>query len=153
MTGRKRHLLVDSLGLLLVVLVTAASVPDARAACDVLALLPLDQFPRLRVVWADAAYATGALAAEVAFWAQYELGIVRREPNSGWVLLPKRWVVERTFAWLARCRRHGRDYERLPESSEAQVQISMIQLMLRRLSGEKHAAPFRYPRPQKKTAA
>ena len=58
-----------------------------------------------------------------------------------------RWVVERTFAWLGRCRIHSRDYERKPTSSEAQVQISMIQLMLRRLAGEKHEAPFRYPRP------
>jgi transposase len=143
-TGRKRHLLVDSLGLLLVVLVTAASVPDARAACDVLALLPLDEFPRLRVVWAGAAYATRALAAEVAFWGQYELGIVRREPSSGWVPLPKRWVVERTVAWLVRCRRLAREYEREPESSEAMVYVAMIAVMARRLEPRPARHPFRY---------
>jgi hypothetical protein len=62
-------------------------------------------------------------------------------------------VVERTFAWLGRCRIHSREYERTVPASEAQVQISMIQLMLRRLAGEKHEAPFRYPRPQKNIAA
>ena len=64
-----------------------------------------------------------------------------------------RWVVERTLAWLGRCRIHSRDDERKTPSSEAQVQISMIQLMLRRLSGEEHEAPFRYPRPKKNIAA
>ena len=143
--GRKRHLLVDSLGLLLVVLVTAASTPDARAAADVLALLPLEQFPRLAVVWADAAYATGALAAEVAFWGQYELAVVRRPAGAtGWVLLPQRWVVERTFAWLLRFRRHGRDYERRTESSEAMIYVSMIHVMLHRLEPETHRHPFKY---------
>ena len=64
-----------------------------------------------------------------------------------------RWVVERTFAWLGRCRIHSRDYERKTSSSEAQIQISMIGLMLRRLAGEKHKAPFLYPRPQANVAA
>jgi putative transposase len=64
-----------------------------------------------------------------------------------------RWVVERTFAWLGRCRIHSRDSERKAESSEAQVQISMIQLMLRRLAGEKPKSPFRYPRPARQIAA
>jgi putative transposase len=143
--GRKRHLLVDSLGLLLAVLVTAASVTDARAAADLLAALPLDQLPRLRVVWADSAYATEALAAEVAFWGRYELVVVRRpEGAQGWVLVPKRWVVERTFAWLLRYRRHGRDYERRTESSEAMIYVSMIHVMLRRLDPEANRHPFKY---------
>jgi putative transposase len=64
-----------------------------------------------------------------------------------------RWVVERTFAWLGRCRIQSREYERTTPSSESQVQISMIQVMLRRLTGEKHKTPFRYPRPQKNIAA
>jgi len=143
-TGRKRHLPVDSLGLLLVVLVTAASAPDARAAADVLALLPLGRFPRRRVVWADAAYATRALAAEVAFWWQDELGVVRRGPNSGWVLLPERWVVERTFAWLVRCRRLAREYERETASSEAMAYAVPIAVMLRRLEPRPARHPFRY---------
>jgi transposase len=84
------------------------------------------------------------LAAEVAFWGQYELGIVRREPGSGWVLLPKRWVVERTFAWLVRCRRLAREYERETESSEAMVYVSMIAVMLRRLEPQPVRHPLRY---------
>jgi putative transposase len=143
--GRKRHLLVDSLGLLLAVLVTAASVTDARAAADLLAALPLDQLPRLAVVWADSAYATGALAEEVAFWGQYELVVVRRpEGCKGWVLVPKRWVVGRTFAWLLRYRRLGRDDERRPESSEAMIDVGMIHVMLRRLEPEPRRHPFKY---------
>jgi putative transposase len=146
-TGRKRHLLVDSLGLLLAVLVTAASVTDARAAADVLAALPLEQLPRLAVVWADAAYATEALAEEVAFWGRYELVVVRRPAGAkGWVLVPKRWVVERTFAWLLRFRRHGRDYERRTDSSEAMIYVSMIHVMLHRLEPEANRHPFKYRR-------
>ena len=77
-----------------------------------------------------------------------------RPPGSeGFQVIKWRWVVERTFAWLGRCRIHSRDYERKTESSEAQVQISMIWLMLRRLAGERHKAPFRYHRPAYKTAA
>jgi transposase len=144
-SGRKRHLLVDSLGLLLAVLVTAASVSDARAAANLLAALPLEQLPRLAVVWADGAYATAALAEEVAFWGRYELVIVRRpEGATGWVLVPKRWVVERTFAWLLRYRRLGRDYERRPESSEAMIYVGMIHVMLRRLEPEPRRHPFKY---------
>ena len=143
--GRKRHIVVDTLGLLLAVVVTAASVPDARAACDLLALLPLAGLPRLRVVWADAAYAAGYLREEVAAWGQYRLEVVSRPPGSeGWVLLPKRWVVERTFAWLLRYRRHARDWERLTESSEAMVQVSMVHLMARRLEPQPVKQPFRY---------
>jgi putative transposase len=146
-TGRKRHLLVDSLGLLLAVLVTAAAVTDARAAADLLAALPLDQWPRLRVIWADSAYATAALAEEVAFWGRYELAVVRRPKGAvGWVLVPKRWVVERTFAWLLRFRRHARDDERRTDSSEAMIYVSMIHVMLHRLAPEANRHPFKYRR-------
>src|SRR5262245_14529844 len=146
-TGRKRHLLVDSLGLLLAVLVTAASVTDARAAADLLAALPLDQLPRLAVVWADSAYATAALAEEVAFWGRYRLEVVRRPAGAaGWVLVPKRWVVERTFAWLLRFRRHARDYERRTDTSEAMIYVSMVHVMLHRLEPEANRRPFKYRR-------
>jgi putative transposase len=144
-TGRKRHLLVDSLGLLLMVLVTAASVTDARAAMDVIGCMPMEQLPRLRLIWADAAYATEALFAEVAEWVRYRLEIVRRpEGTKGWLLLPKRWVVERTFGWLLRFRRHSRDYERRTESSEAMIYVSMISVMLHRLEPEPRRHAFRY---------
>ena len=138
--GRKRHVLVDSLGLLLAVWVTAACVPDAHAAQDLIGCLPMDQLARLRVIWADLAYATAALIEEVTFWG-YRLGLVGRPAGvRGWVLLPKRWVVERTFGWLLRFRRHSRDYERDPESSEAMIYISMMAVMLHRLAPE----PVRY---------
>ena len=143
-TGRKRHIVVDSLGLLLAVMVTAASVHDARAAEDLVALLPLSSLPRLRLIRADAAYATAALYEAVAWWG-LRLEVVRRpEGAKGWVLLPKRWVVERTFAWLGRYRRHSKEYERLPESSEDMIRVSMIHLMARRLKPGPPQRPFRY---------
>jgi putative transposase len=143
--GRKRHLIVDSLGLILAVMVTGAGVPDARAAMDLLGLLPLHRFGRLRAIWADTAYAVGYLFREVAAWGQYVLGIVRRpEGVKGWIHLPKRWVVERTFGWLLRFRRHSRDYEREEEASEAMIYVSMISVMLHRLAPERTRYPFRY---------
>ena len=85
-------------------------------------------------------------------WYVIEIG-GRPEGTEGFKVFQWRWVVERTFAWIGRCRIHSRDYERKTQSSEAQVQISMIQLMLRRLAGEKYQAPFRYPRAARQTAA
>jgi putative transposase len=143
--GRKRHLIVDSLGLILAVMVTGAGVSDPRGALDLVGLLPLHRLPRLRVIWADAAYAVGYLLGEVAEWGQYVLGIVRRpEGVKGWVHLPKRWVIERTFGWLLRFRRHGRDYERETGVSEAMILVSMISIMLHRLAPERTRYPFRY---------
>jgi putative transposase len=153
-TGRKRHLLVDSLGLLLAVVVTSAAVDDAAAATAVLGQLAKESFLRLETVRADSKYHNHALNAWVSEHGWYVIEIVRRPAGERrFKLLPKRWVVERTFAWLGRCRIHSRDYERLTESSAAQIQISMIQLMLRRLTGAKYEAPFRYERPLRKDAA
>jgi hypothetical protein len=90
---------------------------------------------------------------EVGAWLVCDRGRQPPEGSKTFEVIPWRWVVERTFAWLGRCRIHSRDYERQTASSEAQVQISMINLMLRRLAGEKYDAPFRYPRPETKTAA
>ena len=132
--GRKRHLIVDSLGLLVVALVTAASVSDAVGAEDALALLPLDRLPRLKRIWADAAYGTRRVAEAVAFWGRYALEVVRRPAGAtGWILLPKRWVVERTFAWLGRYRLLNREYERTTDSSETNIYLAMTHLMLQRL--------------------
>jgi putative transposase len=145
--GRKRHITVDSLGMLLAVVATAASVSDARAACDLLALLPPGDLPRLRVVYADAAYTAQVLKDEVAFWGQYTWEVVRRpEGAEGRVQQPKRRVVGRTFGWLGRSRRHSKDHEFLPESSEAMVRVSMIHRMLRRLKPEPRprSQRFRY---------
>jgi putative transposase len=154
LNGRKRHLVVDTLGLLLAVTVTAAAADDGTAAPQVLKKLSQESFPRLKKLWADNKYINHSLNEWVSKHGWYVIEVKSRPPGSeGFRPIKWRWVVERTFAWLGRCRIHSRDYERKTESSEAQVQISMIQLMLRRLSGAKHKAPFRYPRPARKTAA
>src|SRR3954452_3882446 len=145
--GRKRHLWVDSLGLLLAVLVTAADVHDARAACDLLHRRLWDDLPRLRVVYADGQYAAACLREGVFELADFRLVVVSRPAGAeGWVALPQRGGVERTFAWLGRSRRLSKDNERRPESSEAMIQVSMIHLMLRRLrpAERQRSERFRY---------
>jgi putative transposase len=145
--GRKRHIGVDTLGLLLAVCVTAASVDDAAAAPRVLAGLDASRCPRLEVIWADSKYHNYALNDWIAAVSPpWRIEVVRRpEGTKGFVLLPKRWVVERTFAWLMRCRRLGRDHERRTDSSEAMVRISSIHLMLKRLKPQHNLyPPFRY---------
>jgi putative transposase len=147
--GRKRHLWVDSLGLLLAVLVTAADVHDSRAACDLFHRRLWDELPRLRVVYTDSQYTAAYLDEEVFDWAPFRRVVVSRPAGSaGFVQLPQRWVVERTFAWLNRSRRLSKDYERQPASSEAMIQVSMIHLMLRRLRPTKckRSQRFRYAR-------
>ena len=93
----------------------------------------LGRFPRLRVICPDAAYA-GRLVAWAWATGGWVLSVVRRNPDSHrFEVLPRRWVVERTLAWLSRCRRLSQDYEELPETSEAWVHIAMVHLMLKRL--------------------
>jgi putative transposase len=153
LTGRKRHIVVDSLGLLLAVLVTTAAVADAVAARQVLEPLTEQRFPRLRVVRADSAYSRYSLPAWVATWGHFLLQLVKRPVGAvGFVLLPQRWVVERTFAWLGRYRRHSRDYERLTASSQAMIQISMIHRMARRIKPGPKAVRFHY-RPKRRKRA
>ncbi|MEV7675914.1 IS5 family transposase [Streptomyces sp. NPDC088752] len=131
--GRKRHLVVDCLGLVLAVLVTPASVTDRNAASGMLLTLR-ECFRRLRLIWADGAY-TGDVLTEAAHRLGLRLDIVRRSDDSrGFTVLPRRWVVERTFAWLMRCRRLARDYERRSDTSEAVVLWSMTMVMSRRLA-------------------
>ena len=125
-------MLVDTLGLLLAVVVTPASKQDRDGAKDVL-LAAKGRFPRLRVIWADGGYA-GALIE----WVKRTCGwlvktILKPEGQKGFVVLPKRWVVERTFGWLMKYRRLVRDYETAPEMSETMIRAAMIHLMLRRL--------------------
>lgn len=145
--GRKRHILVDTLGLLLAIVVTSAAVDDAAAAPELLGQLERTNDPRLKKIWADSKYHNHALYA----WIKenqdgvYELEIVSRPPGSkGFILLPRRWVVERTFAWLGRYRRHSKDYERLTASSESMVRVSAIHIMLRRLKPNLSGPPFKY---------
>jgi putative transposase len=131
--GRKRHLLVDTLGLLLVVVVTAASVQDRDGAKLLFARLG-GACKKLRLIWVDGGY-RGQLLDWVVEHCRFHLQLVlRNDARKGFVLLPRRWVVERTFAWLNHHRRLSKDYERLVESSETLIYIVMIRLMLRRLA-------------------
>src|SRR5262249_28035531 len=110
--GRKRHIIVDSLGLLLAVVVTAADVDDAAAAPQALKRLAGPPLGRVRRVYADTKYHNHALYGWVAENGHYQLEIVRRPKGAtGWVRLPIRWTVERTFAWLGKCRRLSVDRE------------------------------------------
>jgi putative transposase len=130
--GRKRHIAVDTIGLLLVVAVTAASVQDRVAARAVIYALR-GCYQRITCVWADSAY-TGTL---LGFAAALGIGVqivAKLAGQIGFQVLPRRWVVERTFAWISRCRRTVRDYERLPEHHAAFVQWSTIIIMSRRLA-------------------
>jgi putative transposase len=147
-TGRKRHLAVDTLGLLLAVVVTSAAVDDAAAAPRVLEQLHRREFPRLKVVWADGKYHNYQLyewLGEHRRRLPWQLEIVNRPKNvKGFVLLPKRWVVERSIAWLGRSRRLSKDYERRTDSSECMVRLSAIHLLLKRLATAHVQAPFKY---------
>jgi putative transposase len=147
--GRKRHLWVDSLGLLLAVVVPAADVHDSRAACALFHRRLWEELPRLAVVYPDSQYTAGYLDEEVFDWAPVRRVVVSRpEGSEGFVNLPQRWVVERTFAWLLRSRRLSKDYEREPASREAMIQVRMIHLLLRRLrpTKRKRSQRFRYKR-------
>jgi len=131
--GRKRHLLVDTLGLVMKVMVTEADMHDTHAAKRLLVMI-LGLFPRLLKIWADQGY-QGSLIDWVKTYCRLDLEIVHRPPDTkGFVLLPRRWVVERTWAWLGNCRRLSKDYEFEPQSSEAMIYIAMTRLMIRRLA-------------------
>src|SRR5215207_812916 len=136
-SGRKRHLLVDVMGLVLIAVVHSAGVQDYEGARDVLAQLQ-HRFSRLRQLWADSIYGRAGLpewARDLRARRRLRLEVVRRQPGQeGFVVLPRRWVVERTFAWLGFHRRLSKDYEALPETSEAMIYVAMIRLMLTRLS-------------------
>jgi transposase len=130
--GRKRHIAVDTLGLVLAVIVTAASVQDRDGAHRLLALLR-ERFSTIALIWADGGYA-GRLVS----WAHQVLVLTltivkRHDDTTGFVVLPRRWVVERTFGWLMRYRRLVRDYERRPEHHEAMVLWATVTIMTRQL--------------------
>jgi putative transposase len=143
--GRKRHIVVDSMGLLLAVLVTAANVDDAQAATELFARLDGQPMGKVLRMYADSKYHNFALYEWVEANARWELAIVRRPKGAeGWVRLPIRWTVERTFAWLGRCRRLSKDREKSVLSSESFVKLAMIQLMLNRLEPTDADAEFHY---------
>lgn len=138
--GRKRHIIVDTLGLLLLVLVHRASIPDGTGGKLILARLfkrikqsVYNRWCRFKLIWADGAYE------DISVWVKKQFGwrleVVRRPSNAkGFQILPRRWVVERTFGWLGRYRRLGRDYEHQTLSSEAMVYLASIHRLLRLLS-------------------
>ena len=148
--GRKRHLIVDSLGFLIVVLVTAANVDDGTHAPAALARLTATQASRLDEIRGDGKYNNRTLQRWIVDEkVKYKMTVVERSPGAkGLVLLPFRWVVERTNAWTGKSRRCAKDYERTCESSEAMIQAGAIHLLLNRLAPKPSRAPnpFRYTR-------
>lgn len=130
-SGRKRHILVDTFGLILTVVVHGADVQDRVGAMSVIARIAR-RFSRLKVIWADGGYGGQFLD-----WAKHTHGrvveIVKRNHMSKFTIVPKRWIVERTFAWLGKYRRLSKDYETLTHSSEAMIYVAMINLMIHRL--------------------
>ena len=134
--GRKRHILVDTLGFPLSVCVTPADVQDRVGTRLLLAGLK-PSVPRLKKIWADGAYSGEQLAKWCEKQGGWELEIVEKDRKAkGFEVLPKRWIVERTFAWLSRHRRLSKDYERKVQTSETLIEVAMIRLMLRRLVSE-----------------
>ena len=143
--GRKRHIVVDSMGLLLAVMVTAASVDDAAAAPALFARLEGQPMGKVVRMYADGKYHNFALYQWVEEHAAWALEIVRRPKDAeGWVTLPIRWTVERTFAWLGRCRRLIKDHEKSTLSSESMVKLAMIPLMAHRLQPSETDSEFHY---------
>lgn len=145
--GRKRHIAVDSTGLLLFAAVTGAAVLDAVGILPVIDRLTRAAFPRLRLIWADGGYHVHGLHAYVDNHAELDwaLYIVNKPPKvTGWKTLPHRWVVERTFAWLNRNRALSKHYDRLTHTCVAQVLVASVHLMLKRLSPGPKQPPFKY---------
>lgn len=134
--GRKRHLLVDTLGLLLAVVITSAQIDDGVAAVEVLRQVSAQDVPRLQTIFGDTKYHNHALEKWLAKnrpgW-RIEVKM-RPEGSKGFTPVRKRWVVERTNAWNGRARRNSKDYERKPESAAAMIQLSNLHLMLRKLA-------------------
>lgn len=144
--GRKRHLLVDTMGLLLALLVSSAAIDDGPAAIALLGQIKPEDFPRIVVIFGDSKYNNHALAA---WLKEHRPGWrieVKNPPegSKGFVPVKIRWVVERTNAWNGRSRRNSKDYERYPESSAAMIHITNIHLMLRKLKPSNTQPQFRY---------
>ena len=131
--GRKRHIVVDILGLILAVEVHKGNIQDRDGAKIVLSKI-IGMYPRLKLIWADHGY-SGQLVDWVKVTCNWILDIVKRPAGmKGFKVLPHRWVVERTFGWLNKYRRLSKDYECLTDTSEAMIYTAMIRLMVRRLA-------------------
>jgi putative transposase len=138
--GRKRHIVVDTMGLLLSVLVTTGNVQDKPGGKQLLTqLYQRLHLPRLKLLWADAGYRGQPFADWVKTTFGWVWEVVKRNDDlKGFHVLPRRWVVERTFGWLNNYRRLSKDYEELPNTSESLIYLAMSRLMLRRLAGTTH---------------
>jgi putative transposase len=151
--GRKRHIVVDTLGLLLAVVVTAANVDDAVGAQRVVGKLTRASFPRLKIIFGDNKYHNYKYYEWLAKHSQgkWQMEISSRPAEAeGFKPLRIRWVVERTIAWIGRYRRNSKDYERRTDSSESMIHISSMSLMLKRLKPPAQGVPgFKYPKPTK----
>ena len=151
--GRKRHIVVDTLGLLLIVVVTAANADDGSTASRLLAGLPAARFPRLAVIWADDKYRNKGLDGWLAGQSRLRVEVTSKpEGKVGFDPLPERWVVEQTFGCLPRRRRLVRDFERLPGTSAAMVKLAAIHRMARRARPPRWRKKFRYKRPVRTAA-
>jgi len=130
---RKRHIVVDTLGLIMITVIHAANIHDSVGAKDVMRALKEKSLSGIKKIFADGGY-----IGDLKDWIQIQFGwtleIVRRNEIGTFKVLPKRWIVERTLAWMSFYRRMSKDYERLPESGIAFVQLSMIRLMVNRIS-------------------
>jgi putative transposase len=144
--GRKRHLVVDTLGLLIVVLITGANVDDGTAAPEVLAQMSPEDFPRLETIFGDNKYHNKKLEAWLKQDRPHWKVEVNRPPEDaiGFQPVRIRWVVERSNAWHGRYRRNSKDYERRPDSSASMIQISHMHVMLRKLAPDNRNAKFKY---------
>ena len=132
--GRKRHIIVDVMGLLLAVMVHSASIQERRGF-KLLLFKIRHLFPKLKIIWVDGGYDGQPLQLWVQRWFSWLVETIKRNQDTkGFEVLPKRWVVERTFGWFGRYRRLSKDYEYLPTTSETMIYIAMINLMLRRLT-------------------
>jgi len=144
--GRKRHILTDVMGFVIAVLITSAKVDDGVAAVPLFAQISPVEYPHLKMIWGDSKYHNHALRAWMKKHRPGWTLEVKSPPKGtkGFVPVPKRWVVERTFAWMGRNRRLSKDYEKTTSSSEATVQIANIALLLRRLAPSEKPQKFHY---------
>jgi len=152
--GRKRHLVVDSLGLLLAVVVTAGNVSDAAGGIAALSEVDPEDYPEVDTIFGDRAYEKAGFPAFVEQWKPgCRLNVIaRKEDAEGFVRLPIRWVVERTNAWLTKNRRLCRSYEHTVSSEVAYIRIAMMSRMVRRLSPSSSQSPFRFRKNTNKAA-
>lgn len=138
--GRKRHILVDTEGLVLGASVSPANASDRQESVGLFERA-LKENPTIRKVWADKAHEGGAVEEWLEKRFSVGLEVAARTPGAkGFEVLPRRWVVERTFGWMGRNRRMSKDYEFLPQTSEALVYVTMIRLMLKRLARKRRRA-------------